>query len=163
MNPREEPMSPISLELPRGPGTFTRLVLDFTGTLSLDGTLLPGVSERLRRLSEHLHITVLTADTFGTAREATGGLPLEVQVIRDGQEKAGVVEAMGADTVIAMGNGRNDVPMMKVAGLGIAVLGPEGAAAELVHSADVDVVTLDINDALDLLLHPMRLKATLRD
>jgi len=40
------------------------------------------------------------------------------------------------------------------------VVGPEGAAAELVGVADV--VVTDILAALDLLLHPLRLTATLR-
>jgi len=154
-------MSPIQLELPAGPVRFKRLVLDYTGTLSADGQLLPGVRERLEALAPDLMIHILTADTFGTARQEVADLPLEIRVIRDGMEKARVVVTMGPDEVIAIGNGRNDIPMMNVAGLSIAVVGPEGAAAGLL--AAVDVVTTDINDALDLILHPLRLKATLRD
>ena len=56
----------ISLEV-RGGETksFTGLLLDYTGTLSLDGTLLPGVAQRLVQLARTIRITVLTADTFG--------------------------------------------------------------------------------------------------
>lgn len=161
---REEPkrtMSPVQLDLPGGPVPFTDLVLDFTGTLSLDGRLLPGVAERLSRLATDLHVVVMTADTFGTAREALKECPVEVRVIRDGREKAEAVSAMDAGSVIAIGNGRNDVPMMDVAGLSIAVVGPEGAAAALLAAADV--VTRDILDALDLVANPLRVKATLRD
>lgn len=154
-------MSPVHLEMPKGPTAFTRLVLDYTGTLSLDGALLPGVAERLERLAADLRVTVLTADTFGTAREALKSLPVEVRIIGNGAEKAEAVSAMGPEEVIAIGNGRNDMPMMEVAGLSVAVLGPEGAAADLLACADV--VTRDIGDALDLILHPLRLKATLRD
>jgi len=154
-------MSPVQLELPEGGRTFRRLVLDYTGTLSLDGDLLPGVTERLRELAEELQVNIVTADTFGTVRETTRALPVEVRVIRDGKEKADLVSAMGAGEVIAVGNGRNDVPMMKVAGLSVAVVGPEGAAGELLAAADV--VTRDIRDALDLIRHPLRVKATLRD
>jgi soluble P-type ATPase len=153
-------VSPIGLELPTGPVYFSRLVLDFTGTLSLDGELLPGVRERLEGLAEQLTVVVLTADTFGRAREALHGLPLEVQIIRDGTHKAQVLSEMEPEHAIAIGNGRNDVPMMGVAGLGIGVLGPEGASAELLVAADV--VTRDIQDALDLIQNPLRLKATLR-
>jgi soluble P-type ATPase len=160
---REEGLtvSPVHLELPGGPAAFTDLVLDYTGTLSLDGKLLPGVEERLRKLAEYLRIVVLTADTFGTAAAQLEGLPVSVRVIRDGKEKAEAVTAMGAGTVIAVGNGRNDVPMMKVAGLSVAVVGPEGGAGSLLGVADV--VARDIRDALDLLANPLRLKATLRD
>ncbi|MFO8174500.1 MAG: HAD hydrolase family protein [Longimicrobiales bacterium] len=154
-------MTPIHLEMPHGPDEFNHLVLDFTGTLALDGALIPGVAERLRALSGHLTVTVLTADTFGTAREELSELPVEVRLVRNGQEKAQLVSAMRKDGVVAVGNGRNDAPMMSVAGLSIAVLGPEGAAATLMSSADV--VTRNILDALDLLSHPLRLKATLRD
>jgi P-type E1-E2 ATPase len=147
--------------LPSGPTTFHSLVLDFTGTLSLDGTLLPGVEERLRELSTRLEVTVVTADTFGTAREAVKDLPVGIRIIGDGEEKARVVSGMDPKGIVAVGNGRNDVPMMAVAGLSIAIIGPEGAAAGLLAAADV--VTRDITDALDLLLHPTRLKATLRD
>lgn len=154
-------MTPIALDLPTGPGTFHTLVLDFTGTLSEGGRLLPGVGDRLRSLVSKVQVVVLTADTFGTAREALRELPVAVKVIRDGGHKAEVVKGMGPEGVVAIGNGRNDVPMMGVAGLGIAVVGPEGAAAELLSAADV--VTRDIRDALDLVLDPLRLKATLRD
>jgi len=154
-------MSPISLELPHGPVTFSHLVLDYTGTLSLEGVPLEGVAMRLKALASMLQVTILTADTFGTVRETMRDLPVEIRIIRDGVEKADAVSTMGPQGVIAIGNGRNDIPMMKVAGLGIAVLGPEGTAAGLFTSADI--VTRDIRDALDLIAHPLRLKATLRD
>jgi P-type E1-E2 ATPase len=154
-------MSPVLLQLPAGPIRFDTLVLDFTGTLSEGGKLLPGVEERLRSLVAELRILVLTADTFGTAQEVLRGLPVAVQVIRDGQHKAEVVSTLKPEGVVAIGNGRNDIGMMEVAGLGIAVIGPEGAAAGLLSAADV--VTRDIREALDLVADPLRLKATLRD
>jgi soluble P-type ATPase len=157
----DQTMTPVSIDLPAGPTIFGRLVLDFTGTLSQGGALLPGVGERLQRLARNLQITVLTADTFGTVEREMTGLPVVVRIIADGREKAGIVAGMGPDQVIAVGNGRNDIPMMEVAGIGIAVLGPEGAAAGLFQAADV--VTRDINEALDLVLDPLRMKATLRD
>jgi soluble P-type ATPase len=61
---------------------------------------------------------------------------------------------------VAIGNGRNDVNMLAEAALGIAVMGPEGTSSEAVRAADV--VVMSINEALDVLLHPERLKATLR-
>jgi len=140
---------------------FTDLVLDYTGTLSLDGVLLPGVAERLARISAGLRITIMTADTFGKAADQTKGLPVDFKIIKTGVEKADAVLMMGGENVIAVGNGRNDAPMMDKAGLKIAVMGPEGASAELVRVSDV--VVHDIRDALDLIIHPLRLKATLRD
>ena len=140
---------------------FTDLALDYTGTLSLHGELLPGVAKRLKQIARSVRITVLTADTFGKAASQLAGLPLETRIVKTGADKAKFVKALGAERVIAVGNGRNDAAMMKAAGLGIAVIGPEGAAAELLRVADV--VTRDIRDALDLIANPLRLKATLRD
>ncbi len=50
--------------------------------------------------------------------------------------------------------------MLKEAALGIAVMQTEGAATVTLLAAEV--VTSEIVDALDLLLHPDRRKATLR-
>ena len=152
----------IALELPNEtPRVFTDLALDFTGALSLDGALLPGVAERLRQIAASLKITVLTANTFGTAAAQLAGLPVEVRIVHTGADKADFVRAIGPEKTIAIGNGRNDAPMMRLAGLRIAVIGPEGMAAELLGAADM--VVRDIRDALDLITHPLRLKATLRD
>jgi P-type E1-E2 ATPase len=155
-------VSGIRVEIPgRGVLELEELVLDFTGTLSRDGELLPEVAERLRALAGRLRVTVMTADTFGTAHQALAGLPLAVRLIATGTDKARYLEEIGPHRVAAIGNGRNDLPMVAAAALGVAVVGPEGAAAELVASADV--VVGDIRDGLDLLLRPLRLKATLRD
>ena len=84
-----------------------------------------------------------------------------MRIIADGREKAEIVSAMGPQETVAIGNGRNDILMIQAAGLGIAILGPEGAPGALLASADV--VVSDVRDALDLLLDPLRLKATLRE
>lgn len=62
--------------------------------------------------------------------------------------------------MVAVGNGANDARMLERAALGIAVLGPEGLALSCLQAADV--VVPDILAALDLLLFPRRLVATLR-
>lgn len=140
---------------------IAELLLDFTGTLSLDGVLLPGVAERLTALAPDVRITVLTADTFGTAREQLESLPVAVHLIRNGREKAEFMQRFEKQNIAAIGNGRNDCDMLRLAGLGVAVIGPEGCAADLLAAADV--VCRDICDALDLLSNPLRLKATLRE
>jgi P-type E1-E2 ATPase len=134
------------------------LVLDFNGTLACDGKPTPGVRSRLRALARRLDVHVLTADTFGTARAALRDVPVHVDIVRTGTDKRRFVASRGH--VVAVGNGRNDVAMMRAAALGIAVLGPEGSSAELLRA--VDVVARDVGDALDLLLYPKRLIATLR-
>jgi soluble P-type ATPase len=151
----------LSLEIPEfGVLHLSELFLDFTGTLSRDGELIDGVAPRLEALSNVLRISVLTADTFGTAREALAGLPVAVRIIRNATEKVAALRETGVKRVAAVGNGRNDVGMVREAALGIAVIGPEGCAGELVRVANV--VCRDIRDSLDLLRNPVRLKATLR-
>lgn len=151
----------IKIELPdEPPMLLTHLVLDYTGTLSLDGKLLPGVSGPLKILSKQLKITVLTADTFGTAITSLKKLPVDVRLVKTGKEKQRFIQGIDHKNTVAVGNGRNDLGMLKTAALGIAVVGPEGCAAELVSVADI--LVCDIRHALDLIKHPLRIKATLR-
>lgn len=157
---RSEPTG-LRLEIPDfGLLDLSELFLDFTGTLSLNGELIDGLAPRLEALSGLLRVSVLTADTFGTARSALAGLPVTVRIIRNATEKVVALRDTGVERVAAVGNGRNDVGMVREAALGIAVIGPEGCAGELLRVADV--VCRDIRDAFDLLRNPVRLKATLR-
>ena len=152
----------IHLEIPGSESlTINHLVLDFTGTLSCDGMLLPGVAERLKKLALHLHITVLTADTFGKAANQLEPLPVDLNLIRTSRDKAAFMAGFKKSETAAIGNGRNDVEMIRMAGLGIAVIGPEGCAGELIAAAKI--VCHDISSALELLLNPLRVKATLRE
>jgi soluble P-type ATPase len=139
------------------------LVLDYNGTLALDGRLLPGVADALRRLHRTLELHVLTADTFGSAEVQLRGIPAMVKVLPAADQdvrKAAYVRRLGAIATVCVGNGRNDRAMLRTAVLGITVLGGEGAARETLGAGHV--VCRDIRSALDLLLHPKRLVATLR-
>jgi soluble P-type ATPase len=147
----------------RDGGSFEleHLVLDVNGTLADHGTLVEGVAERLGLLVDVLEIHILTADTYGTAEGLARRLPMATfTTITDGAEKAARIEALGADRVVAIGNGLNDEAMLRAARLGIAVLGMEGAATPTLLAADVVCAT--ILDALDLLLDERAITATLR-
>ena len=139
------------------------LVLDYNGTIALDGEIRDSVRERLVKLSKDLQIHVLTADTHGTAEKMCEGLPLKIQTFpTDGalDEKLSVVEKLVADRCAAFGNGRNDKLMCRASALAVAVMEQEGMCGRLLGEADV--CTRSIEDALDLLLCPKRLVATLR-
>ncbi|MGA8258697.1 MAG: hypothetical protein WB783_00635 [Arenicellales bacterium] len=71
------------------------------------------------------------------------------------------VEKLGGERTAAIGNGRNDRLMLETAALGIATVQAEGAAREAILAAHV--VAPGAVEALDLLLHPLRLTATLRN
>jgi len=67
----------IEIDIPGfGPLKLENLVLDYNGTLAVDGVLIGGVGERLSVLSKKLTVYVITADTFGNAREGLKGIPL---------------------------------------------------------------------------------------
>jgi soluble P-type ATPase len=139
------------------------LVMDYNGTLAQNGTLLAGVAPRLEQLAESLRLHVVTADTFGRAKTNLARLNCEVAILaaeNQAQGKLAYIENLGRDQVVAIGNGRNDRLMLAAAVLGISVVQKEGTAFETLSAADV--VTPDIRSALDLLLFPKRLIATLR-
>lgn len=138
-------------------------IFDFNGTLAVAGRLREGVAGRLHRLAEQLELHALTGDTYGTAREALAGLPLAVAVMPDhnqAEAKQEALRALGTGSTAAIGNGYNDRLIVSEAALGVAVLEGEGASTATLAAADV--VCTSILDALDLLLHPKRLVATLR-
>ena len=140
------------------------LVLDFNGTLATDGQLMSGVKKRLKILAEDLDIHVVTADTFGRAKQELKGLPVELVIlptdIPQDIAKAEYVNRLGAEVTACVGNGRNDCAMLKQSALGIAIMLEEGVAVDALMSGDV--VVSDIKNALGLLTHPLRLVATLR-
>jgi P-type E1-E2 ATPase len=154
----------LRLDIPgRGTLDLAHLVLDLNGTVALDGEVLPAVAGRLATLAESLTIHLVTADTHGKAAAIASRLGIQLACIDPGDEagqKRALVRRLGAPQVVAVGNGVNDGAMLQEAALGIAVLGPEGLAVEALKEADV--VTVGIEDALDLLLYPKRLVATLR-
>ncbi len=154
----------IEIDVPGwGRRRIEHLVMDYNGCLGLDGQLLPGIEDRLPQLSIRLRLHICTADTFGTVGDQTRRFESALKILgptNQDAQKAEMVRRLGPLSCAAIGNGRNDVLMLKEAALGIAVLGPEGMAPELIEPADVLVA--DINAGLDLLLAPKRLVATLR-
>lgn len=139
------------------------LVSDFTGTLSLDGKLLAGIEERLQKISEILKIHIVTSDTFGLARSELKAVKCTLNILSGVDhdlQKEDYVKKLGPEKVIAIGNGKNDSQMLKAARIGIAVSEGEGCAVHALKNADIHVRS--IGEGLDLLLHPDRLKATLR-
>ena len=145
------------------PLQLKHLVLDVNGTIAKDGQVIKGVTEMLDQLRKEVDLHLVTADTHGRQEEIDR--ILQVAAIRippqnQAQAKLDYIEHLGAEGVAAVGNGANDAAMLERAALGILVIGPEGTAAEALLKANV--VVSDIRDALELLLFPKRLIATLR-
>ena len=154
----------IELEIPGwGKLELKHLALDYNGTLSLDGLILKGIEDRLVKLSNTIHIHVLTADTFGKAASQLEDIPCKLHILEKNNEdsqKEKYIHSLDSKNVVAIGNGNNDRSMLKAARLGIAVLGSEGCANTAIQAADI--IVTDINRGLDLLLNPLRCMATLR-
>jgi soluble P-type ATPase len=154
----------ISIEIPnKSSFTAEHLVLDYNGTLAVDGVLYNGLSEQLNNLAKYIRIHVITADTFGKVRENLKSTDCEISILRtDNQawQKLEFINNLGKNKVIAIGNGENDSLMLKAAALGIVLIQEEGASVKTLLNADI--VCKSIHHALDLLLNPQRIAATLR-
>ncbi|MHB1576426.1 MAG: HAD family hydrolase [Candidatus Dormibacteria bacterium] len=139
------------------------LVLDLNGTLAVDGHLLD-VGDSLGRLAQRLTVQLLSADTHGTLDQVAASLGVEAvrldQTSDGSEQKARHVAGLGADSVVAIGNGANDRGMLELAALAMVVIGAEGCALSALTAADVVVASAE--NALNLLLEPRRLVATLR-
>ena len=152
---------PISLDVPgRNELVLEHLVLDLNGTITNHGELIEGVAERIERLGEKLEVQLLSADTYGVLAGVSTELQAHSRTVTTGDEKARCIWELGPERCAAIGNGANDAPMLEIAALGVAVVGPEGTAAAALRAADV--VCSSILDALDLLLDERALVATLR-
>ncbi len=154
----------IELSIPgRGSLQLQHLVTDVNGTLAVDGQLIDGVAQQINLLKDRLTIHLLTADTHGRQAAIDEQLHLTAVRIQPGNEaaqKAEYVRRLGAETVVALGQGANDAAMLKEAALGICVMSQEGLATEALFGADL--LMPDIATALELLRNPLRIVASLR-
>ncbi|MDY6835729.1 MAG: HAD family hydrolase [Chloroflexota bacterium] len=157
--------SVIEIDIPgRANYRLAHLVLDVSGTIASDGELISGVADRIAKLRSSVEVHLITADTHGRQEEIDAELGIEGRRLQSGateeEQKADFVRWLGNEGTVTIGNGANDALMLREAALGIAVLGKEGLSVVAFQNADLVVV--NILDALDLLLHPKRLVATLR-
>lgn len=154
----------IELNIPgRGHLELEHLVSDVGGTLALDGQLFDGLVRPFSAMRDRLNLHLLTADTHGRQEIIDKQLNLTAIRLRSGDEarqKGEYVQKLGAQNVVAIGQGASDAAMLKEAALGICVLSQEGVAVETLLAADL--VVPDIFAALELLEKPLRIVASLR-
>lgn len=154
----------IDLDIPgHGKVHFEHLVCDVNGTLTLDGSLIEGITECISAVLQILKIHLVTADTHGRQHEIDQILGLNAIRLAPGDEaaqKADIISKLGSREVIAIGQGANDAKMLKSAGLGICILSPEGTHVESMMAADI--IVPNIFSAFDLITKPPRMIATLR-
>lgn len=136
------------------------VVMDVNGTLTDRGRLIAGVRQRILALRERCTIHLASADTFGTLDQLADSLNIDAVRVRTGDDKRELIARLGAHGCAVLGNGTNDASALEESALGIAVLGPEGASGRALRAADL--VCASVTAALDLLLDPRALAATLR-
>jgi len=158
----------IAIDIPGfGKLQIDAVLTDYTGTLSFAGKLSPGVKDGLVQLAQLVDIHVITADSFGTAEKELQGLPLICRKLEgpgEDLQKQRYATELNPRCLASLGNGNNDRLHMKLVkeagGLTIAVDNGEGCAHEALRHASIFVA--GAANALDLLLEPARLRATLR-
>lgn len=139
------------------------IIFDYNGTIAVDGKLIEGLAEKIQRLTRDYSVYILTADTFGTVEAECEDLDVTVKTINSedvSTYKRKVVESLGDKNAICVGNGYNDIEMFKVAGISICTIQNEGASGKLFLYSDI--VTKSIEDAIDIIMSPNKIKATLR-
>jgi len=145
--------------------TIKNVVFDYNGTIAEDGRLIIGIKEKIEELvGKGVNVFILTADTYGTVAEQCKLLSAKVEFFdkeNASENKREIVKKLGYDHTVTIGNGRNDIEMFQQSIISIAVIGLEGCFAKTLMTADI-VVNSPI-DAINLLVKPNRMKATMRN
>ena len=148
----------------RGIIKIKNLLLDYNGTIACDGKLISSVKEKIEAIDkEGIKVHIVTADTHGTVKNQCADIPVQIQIFDNSnaaQNKREIVEKLGSENCICIGNGFNDGQMFEACSISVIVMGVEGCSAKSLMKADI--VCKSIEDAFDLILKPNRIIATLR-
>ena len=110
-----------------------------------------------------MQVHIITVNSFGTAEAELEGIACTVKLLpKENQrlEKGKYIAALGDDCVISIVNGSNDKETLHYSAVGIILIQKEGACAETLLVSNI--VCTNIYDALDLIINPKRMSATLR-
>ena len=90
---------------------FDHLVMDYNGTLAVDGKITDGVKVCLEVLAENLQLPVVTADIFGKVRPVLKDVSCKLSILAVGNQDVGkllYVKDLDLERTVCIGNGRND-------------------------------------------------------
>jgi soluble P-type ATPase len=138
------------------------ILIDFEGTLALDRRVHPKAKDKINLLSKRTQIYILTKEEKECVEEALKKVKAEIIYLmeeKSSRQKLDWLHQLGATRTVAIGNGIDDIPIIEEAGFGICVMSKEGTSSEAMKKSGV--VFMNILDALDFLLKPLRQKATL--
>ncbi len=139
------------------------IVFDLNGTLAIDGRISPDNLELLKTLRGEINLIIVTAGTHGNldlVKEETGIDVVKIEPRKEAEQKLEYISKLGLSKTAAVGNGQNDILMLKKAVLSIVVLEKEGCVPEAISSSDI--LVKNTADLLNLFLNPNRIVATLR-
>lgn len=138
------------------------LLIDYEGTLAIDGRIHPKAKDKINLLSKRVKISILAKSQKERVEEMLRKVKAELFYMTEGEaskQKSDLLKRLGPEKTVAVGNGTDDGLMLKEAALGVCILAREGASAEAMRGADL--MFSNVVDALDFLLKPLRHKATL--
>jgi soluble P-type ATPase len=152
-------------EIPgREPIEIKHVLLDYNGTIAVDGQLIDGVDKRINELAGDIHFHVITADTYGSVEKELADTHCKVVTIRkerQDESKRDYLRKLGKDVTLSVGNGKNDTLMLKEAVIGVALIQEEGICVDALVAADI--ACKSIMDVFAYFKKPDRIKATLRN
>lgn len=137
------------------------IIFDLNGTLTVRGELPHGVSKRLQQLKNLGFTCVLfSGDQRGNAQKLAEELGIDFVSTKDTQAKREAAQKYDKEHTVAIGNGRIDIGVFENAKVRIGTLQAEGIHIGILPH--IDILVPSIIDALDLLLDPDSLAATMR-
>ncbi len=139
------------------------VIFDYNGTLAKDGKLKDSTKKLLKKLCENFRVYVITADTFGSVQKELKDFNLDIKILHSTdhtKEKESFIKSFKDGDTISFGNGNNDALMLKASSISIAIIGDEGCSKEALLNSTL--VCKEIDGAINLMLNPRRLIATLR-
>ncbi len=140
---------------------LTTIILDLNGTIALNGQIVDGVEDRVKKLKElGYEIHLFTGDQRGNAALQAARLGIEVQVATTSDEKEKLTVKLDTEKTVAIGNARIDIGTFKPCKLRIGTLQSEGIHVGILEH--IDVLVPSIIDALDLLINESSFNATMR-
>ncbi len=144
------------------PLEIDHLLIDFEGTLAMDRRVHPKAKDKINLLSKRLKIYIFVKEEKERAEEVLKKVKAEIIFLNKGEaskQKLELIQSLGSFRTAVIGNGIDDLSIIKEAALGMVILGKEGTSGALIQIANL--VFTDVIDALDFLLKPLRQRATL--
>ena len=153
----------IGIDIPGGESLrLEHLVLDYNGTLAVDGEIVAGVVRMLNALSQRLQVHVVTADTFGASAPTWRKPPARCMSSRSSSRTAetGLHQELGQRRRGLRGERKKRPFDARRGGCRHRSDSTRGRLCQ--NPGKADIVCTDILSALELLTHHKRIQATLR-